>query len=85
MRVKSNWQVGVPDDACEGTEYGETEDYSVNIISSLGMDDLTTNSDLYVFTNDNKTFNIMLTSDFYGTADLTVFDVTGKKNCFPQV
>ena len=82
MRVKSNWQVGVPDDACEGTEYGETEDYTVNIISSLGMDDLTTNSDLSVFTNDNKMFNIILTSDFYGTADLTVFDVTGKRVIF---
>ena len=82
MRVKSNYGALVPDDACEGTEYGETEDYTVNIISSLGMDDLTTNSDLYVFTNDNKTFNIMLTSDFYGTADLTVFDVTGKRIVF---
>ena len=82
MRVKSNYGALVPDDACEGTEYGETEDYTVNIISSLGMDDLTTNSDLSVFTNDNKMFNIMLTSDFYGTADLTVFDVTGKRIIF---
>ena len=64
MRVKSNYGALVPDDACEGTEYGET-DYTVNIISSLGMDDLTTNSDLSVFTNDNKIFNIILTSDFY--------------------
>ena len=46
MRVKSNYGAYVPDDACEGTEYGETEDYTVNIISSLGIDDLTTNSDL---------------------------------------
>ena len=82
MRVKSNWQSGVPDDACEATEYGETEDYTVNIINSLGMDDLTTNSNLSVFTNDNKEFNITLTSDFYGTADLTVFDVTGKRIIF---
>ena len=82
MRVKSNYGALVPDDACEGTEYGETEDYTVNIISSLGIDDLTTNSDLSVFTNDNKMFNIILTSDFYGTADLTVFDVTGKRIIF---
>ena len=82
MRVKSNYGALVPDDACEGTEYGETEDYTVNIISSLGIDDLTTSSDLSVFTNDNKMFNIILTSDFYGTADLTVFDVTGKRIIF---
>jgi len=82
MRVKSNYGALVPDDACEGTEYGETEDYTVNIINSLGMDDLSTNSDLSVFTNDNKKFNIVLTSDFYGMADLTVFDVTGKRIVF---
>ena len=46
------------------------------------MDDLTNSSELSVFTNDNKMFNIILTSDFYGTADLTVFDVTGKRIVF---
>ena len=32
MRLKSNWQAEVPDDACEATTYGETEDYTVNIV-----------------------------------------------------
>lgn len=31
MRVKSNWSQVVPNDACAATEYGETEDYSVDI------------------------------------------------------
>ena len=37
MRVKTSWNSPVPDDACEETQYGETEDYSVNIVESLGI------------------------------------------------
>ena len=42
MRAKTNWDtsgsVGVPEDACIETTYGETEDYMVNIVeSSLGL------------------------------------------------
>ena len=39
MRAKTNWNTGVPDDACVETAYGETEDYSVNIDLSIGLDD----------------------------------------------
>ena len=35
MRTKTNWNAGVPDDACELTTYGETEDYTVIIVESL--------------------------------------------------
>ena len=37
MRVKTNWNAPVPDDACEETQYGETEDYTINIVESLGV------------------------------------------------
>ena len=37
MRAKSNWQAAVPDDACEVTQYGETEDYTVNIEEVLSI------------------------------------------------
>ena len=37
MRVKLIGIHQVPDDACEETQYGETEDYSVNIVESLGI------------------------------------------------
>ncbi|PDH46391.1 MAG: hypothetical protein CND26_04740, partial [Bacteroidetes bacterium MED-G13] len=30
----------VPDDACEETQYGETEDYTVNIVESLSIEDI---------------------------------------------
>jgi hypothetical protein len=32
LRAKTNFNAPVPDDACEETTYGETEDYSVNIL-----------------------------------------------------
>ena len=37
LRAKTNWQAGIPDDACEATQYGETEDYSVEIVESLSQ------------------------------------------------
>ena len=38
LRAKANWSGDVPADACDETQYGETEDYMVNIIeSSLGL------------------------------------------------
>ena len=40
MRVKTNWNAGVPDDACELTTYGETEDYMVNVVTSLSIPEL---------------------------------------------
>ncbi len=40
MRVKSNYAAAVPDDACEVTQYGETEDYTVNIVESLSIEEI---------------------------------------------
>ena len=40
MRAKSNWNAPVPDDACEETQYGETEDYMANIVESLGTENI---------------------------------------------
>ena len=37
MRIKSNWNAAVPADSCELTQYGETEDYTVNIVESLSL------------------------------------------------
>ena len=38
MRIKANWAAPVPDDACADTVYGETEDYTVNIIGGAQYD-----------------------------------------------
>ena len=38
MRIKANWAAPVPDDACADTVYGETEDYTVNIVGGAQYD-----------------------------------------------
>ena len=40
MRLKSNWQGAVSDNPCEPSQYGETEDYMVNIVESLNITEL---------------------------------------------
>jgi hypothetical protein len=37
MRVKTNYNENVPEDACESTMFGEAEDYTVNITLSTGI------------------------------------------------
>lgn len=35
LRAKTNWDNPVPEDACQNTPYGETEDYSVSIVPAV--------------------------------------------------
>ena len=63
MRVKSNWQSAVPDDACEATLYGETEDYTVNIVESLSLGEIE-GSLINIFPNpSNGVYNINLNGE----------------------
>ena len=64
MRAKTNWNNPVPDDACEETTYGETEDYTVNIVTSLGIDDLNQNSEFSVVSLGNNQFDVNLNSPY---------------------
>ena len=76
LRAKANWNAPVPDDACEETTYGETEDYTVEIVESLGISNLNIDG-LSVFPNpiDNQ-INIIQNSN--KTLDVFIFDVSGK-------
>lgn len=60
MRVKTNWNDDVPDDPCEDTNYGETEDYTVEI----GATDIDANpfgeNELIVATMGGNNFNFSL-------------------------
>lgn len=59
MRAKSAWQEYIPDDACELTNYGETEDYLVNIVESLSNNSIELSNKLNLFPNpSNGIFNI---------------------------
>ena len=66
MRAKTNWQAEVPNDACEETQYGETEDYSANI-GALGVLDMEiTNSELIITSQDNNQFEVTLNTEYDG-------------------
>jgi len=79
MRAKTNWNAPVPPDACEVTQYGETEDYTANI-GVLGMDDLSiAQSDLIVIALPNNRFNISLITSFDGKASVSVFNMLGQQ------
>ena len=82
MRAKTNWNAGVPDDACEETTYGATEDYTVNIVTSLGIDELNQNSEFSVVSLGNNQFDVNLNSPYVGKIELTVYNTLGQRMVF---
>ena len=82
MRAKTNWNAGVPDDACEETTYGETEDYTVNIVTSLGIDDVNLNSEFSVISLGNNQFDVNLDSPYVGKIELTVYNAICQRMVF---
>ncbi len=82
MRVKSNWQAPVPDDACEETQYGETEDYSANMGVLGTVDQDIVAADLMVLTLANNQFDISLTTEFDGVASIAISNILGQTLAF---
>jgi len=76
MRVKTNWNDPVPDDACEETTYGETEDYMVNIVESLGTDNIQIEN-ISIYPNPiNNMLNVNVGSN--SGLNYSIFNITGK-------
>ncbi|MCH7784598.1 MAG: T9SS type A sorting domain-containing protein [Bacteroidetes bacterium] len=85
MRFKSNWQAPVPDDACETTTFGETEDYTADI-GTLGIEDQTiVEADLIVLSKANNQFDISLITDFDGTASIAIYNILGQTLAFNNI
>ena len=79
MRVKTNWNAPVPDDACTETTYGETEDYMVNVVTSLGLENLEFyGSNMVIYSNDNETFIVKLTTAYSDLINLNIYDTRGR-------
>lgn len=74
MRVKTNWNNPVPEDACEGSEYGETEDYTVSIDNTTAVGNkLAASGDLIVSNLGNNHFLCQL--DAAGNRETLIFTV----------
>jgi hypothetical protein len=79
MRAKTNWNAPVPADACEETQYGETEDYSANI-GVLGVEDYTIrNSELIIVSIGDNLFEVTFRSDYDGTAYASIYNMLGQQ------
>jgi len=81
MRAKSNWNDPVPDDACEGTQYGETEDYKAYLVLFLGADDIPlAKTDMIIRSYDNNQFEISLqNTEVTETLIINLHNVLGQK------
>ncbi|MEL6810735.1 MAG: GEVED domain-containing protein [Bacteroidota bacterium] len=85
MRVKSNWNAPVPADACETTQFGETEDYTANI-GSLGVNDVAlSNSELIVLSLPNNQFEVTVITDFDGKAYAAIYNLLGQQLKFKNL
>ncbi len=80
MRAKSNWQAPVPNDACEETTYGETEDYTANVIGILGVDEIAiSDADLIIVSLPNNQFEVSLNTTFNNGVYLGVYNLLGQE------
>ncbi len=85
MRAKTNWQAPVPDDSCEETTYGETEDYTANT-GLLGLNDQAFNaSELIVLSLENNQFEITLTTAYDGKAYAALYNMLGQQLKFKNL
>ena len=76
MRAKTNWNATVPDDACQETTYGETEDYMANIVESLSTNNIQIeNISIYPNPIDNL-LNINIGSN--SNLNYSIFNITGQ-------
>jgi hypothetical protein len=81
LRAKTNYNANVPDDACTGTAFGETEDYKVNIGLYTNINaQLVSQAELIVTPLENNHFDISLKSDkLTETMIISLHDVFGQK------
>ena len=78
LRAKSDWQQNSSDNPCQAAEYGETEDYTVNIVEALSTSDFNI-LNLRIFPNPADTDFVTVTSSVSGDKSIEVLDMNGRK------
>lgn len=81
MRAKSSLGSPVPDDACEETLYGETEDYVADVVLYIGMEELPFHkAELKVATLSNNQFELSMHAEGLDeTLTINLHNVLGQK------
>jgi GEVED domain/Secretion system C-terminal sorting domain len=88
MRIKTNYNDVVSNNACANSQYGETEDYTVNITgSNLSVKEISKEkTDLIIGSQNNRIFEIALNnSEFDSTLVLSVHNILGQKVVYDKV
>jgi hypothetical protein len=70
-------------DPCSDFDYGEVQDYTVNITGVLGFEDIAiSQAELIVVSSDNNQFDISLVTSFDDIASISVYNMLGQKLAF---
>ena len=87
LRVRANYNAAVPDDSCQDTNFGEVEDYKVNITGSLSNDGFTfSKSDLKIAYLEENQFQLVLeTQEISDPLLITVHDIVGKRLVYHKI
>ena len=80
LRIKTDWQIPSSDNPCQPplSGYGETEDYTVNIVEALSTSDFDI-LNLRIFPNPADTDFVTITSSVSGDKSIEVLDMNGRK------
>ena len=71
---------------CENFSYGEVHDYTVNIVETLGVNNITLyNSEFKIISLDNNQFNISLSTNYTDNISFSVYDISGKILVFNNI
>jgi len=86
MRAKTNWDSVVPDDACEVTTYGETEDYTVNI-QTLSVEEFSfiNSSDLTIVDKGENQFEATLNTSYSSDVYASIYNISGQQLKFKNL
>jgi hypothetical protein len=72
--------------SCENFSYGEVHDYTVNIVETLGVNNITLyNSEFKIISLDNNQFNISLSTNYTDNISFSVYDISGKILVFNNI
>ncbi len=85
MRVKTNSDGLVPENACESTIYGETEDYVVNLKSTTGISEIAPEAELIVKNLGGNVFKAVLNSNSQQILTISLHDIQGRTLLYNRV
>jgi hypothetical protein len=71
---------------CDNFSYGEVHDYTVNIVETLGVNNINLyNSEFKIISLDDNQFNISLATNYSENISFSVYDISGKILVFNNI